>query len=245
MVTDAGRATEVAAGVHRLGFGFVNYYLVEADGGLTMIDAGMRGHWPQLPRLLARLGRRLTDIEAVVLTHAHVDHSGFSDRVRRDARATVMVHTADANPGTRRFPPLHLYGRPSSWPFLVHGLRYGVMLGARVFAPTAFGDGAELDVPGRPRVVHTPGHTRGSCALHLPDRGALVTGDALVTFDPYTRGRGPRLLLDGVNEDPPQARRSLDRLAGIDADVVLPGHGEPWHGGVSAAVDRVREITAP
>ena len=68
----------------------------------------------------------------------------------------------------------------------------------------------------------------------------MISGDALVTFDPYRRRRGPRLLLKGVNEDNDQARASLDRLAELNAAVLLPGHGEPWRDGVAAAVADAR-----
>src|SRR3712207_6893536 len=47
-------------------------------------------------------------------------------------------------------------------------------------------DGETLAVAGSPRVVHTPGHTFGHCALHLPDRDVLITGDALITRSPYS-----------------------------------------------------------
>ena len=54
--------------------------------------------------------------------------------------------------------------------------------------------GGTLPVPGSPRVVATPGHTLGHCSLHLPDRDAIIAGDAVVTLDPYTGARGPRLV---------------------------------------------------
>ena len=87
-------------------------------------------------------------------------------------------------------------------------------------------------------MVHLPGHTAGSCALHLVDRGVVFTGDALVTLDPYTGGAGPRLMLRGVQEDADRARASLSRLADVPAGVVLPGHGEPWREGAAEAVSR-------
>ena len=263
--------TEVAQGVHRLGDGHVNWYLVEegrdrgAGRSLTLVDAGMPGHWPMLAAGLSALGRRLADVEAIVLTHAHVDHTGFAERARRarasTARASatgaggdgggasedggggdldVLVQEWDADVSVRKLPPLLLFWRPTSWPLFAGALREGLLLTPPVTVFTTFGDDAVLDVPGRPRAVHVPGHTLGSAALHLADRGVVLTGDALVTFDPYTRARGPRLMLDGVNEDPAQARSSLDRLAALDAEVVLPGHGEPFTGGVAAAVRQAR-----
>jgi len=95
-------------------------------------------------------------------------------------------------------------------------------------------------VPGRPRVVYTPGHTFGHCSFHLPDRDAVVAGDALVTLNVYTGGRGPELMPRGSTADSAQAQRSLDRLEETGASTLLPGHGEPWHDGVDEAARRAR-----
>lgn len=229
---------EVAPGVHRLGSGRVNFYAIVADGAVALVDAGLPGHHNQLPALLGEVGLAREQVTAVVLTHAHVDHLGIAEEVRAGVGATVLAHSRDvgADRRARRFPPLHLYWRPSSWPWLAETMRAG-LLGTPAVGPIeAYGDGTPLDVPGRPVAVHTPGHTPGSCALHLRDRGVVLSGDALVTLDPYTGATGPRLLLDGVNDDTAEARRSLARLADLDADVVLPGHGEPWHGAPRDAV---------
>ena len=227
---------EVADGVHRFGTRMVNWYLIERGGRLTLVDAGMRGYWPQLTGALRTLGRKVEEVEAVVLTHAHADHIGFAQKVKANSDAAVWVHERDASPGLRRFPPMRLYLRPTAWPLLAHGLRNGLLATPDAAEVRTFTDGEVLDVPGRPRAHHLPGHTRGNCALHLTDASVVFSGDALVTYDPYRRRRGPRLLLKGVNEDNDQARASLDQLAGLNAQVLLPGHGEPWRDGVAAAV---------
>jgi glyoxylase-like metal-dependent hydrolase (beta-lactamase superfamily II) len=160
--------------------------------------------------------------------------------VKANSDATVWVHERDAEPGLRRFPPFRLYLRPTAWPLLAHGLRNGLLATPDAAEVRTFTDGEVLDVPGEPRVRHLPGHTRGNCALHLPDASVVFSGDALVTFDPYRRRRGRRLLVNGVNEDNEQARTSLDTLAELNAQLLLPGHGEPWRDGVAAAVADAR-----
>jgi glyoxylase-like metal-dependent hydrolase (beta-lactamase superfamily II) len=101
---------------------------------------------------------------------------------------------------------------------------------------STFGDGETLDAPGRPRVVHAPGHTEGSCAVLLESRRALVTGDVMSTLNPLTGRTGPQIHPDGLNRDSELALRSLDKLTGLPADVLLPGHGDPWSGSVDDAV---------
>jgi glyoxylase-like metal-dependent hydrolase (beta-lactamase superfamily II) len=93
-----------------------------------------------------------------------------------------------------------------------------------------------LDVPGAPVAVPTPGHTSGHTSFHLPDRGALVVGDALMTGHVLVRRRGPQLLPGFFNTDTGQARASLQRLAGLAADVVVPGHGPVFPGSPALAV---------
>ena len=101
-----------------------------------------------------------------------------------------------------------------------------------------------LPVPGSPRVVYSPGHTLGHCAFHLPERDTLIAGDALVTLDPYTGRRGPRLVARAATVDSERNLRSLDALAETGARNVLTGHGEPWSDGVEAAVTRARAAGA-
>jgi glyoxylase-like metal-dependent hydrolase (beta-lactamase superfamily II) len=104
---------------------------------------------------------------------------------------------------------------------------------------TSFADGATLDVPGQPRILHLPGRIRGRCALHLSDASVLFSGDVLVTDDPSTRRSGPRLLVK-VNQDDWQARAPLDELASVHARLLSPGLEAPWGDGVAAAVTEAR-----
>ena len=102
------------------------------------------------------------------------------------------------------------------------------------------GSAEELDVPGRPRVVFTPGHSHGHCSLHLPERGAVIGGDALVTLNPYTAGRGPQIVAGRAH----RRQRAEPRLPlgprGDRGGDFLPGHGEPWTRGAAEAVGLAR-----
>jgi glyoxylase-like metal-dependent hydrolase (beta-lactamase superfamily II) len=93
-----------------------------------------------------------------------------------------------------------------------------------------------LDLPGRPIPIFTPGHTSGHCAFHLPERGALLAGDALMTEHALAHPAGPTLLPAFFNHDNDQARASLNALSGLAADVVVPGHGPVYQGSPAAAV---------
>jgi len=228
----------------------VNSYLVAAEDGLTLVDAGIAAHWPLLLRAVGELGRSLDDLRAVVLTHAHVDHVGMAERARTEARAAVRIHEADlAYLLEGRSPPqpnpMALLRGWSGLRMFLYFLRHGVVSMPKIGTASGFADGAILPVPGGPRVIHAPGHTPGSAALLFEDRGVLCTGDALVTVDPARGAPGPQLMPAGANTDHAQAIASLDRFESVDAEVVLPGHGSPWRGEVRDAVAAPRKATSP
>ena len=237
---------KVADRVYRLGSSFVNWYLIEEGGKLTIVDTALPAHWKQVEPALSELGKTLGDIEAIVLTHTHVDHLGFCERARSSTGAPVYVHELDDSPGARRMPPARLYLRPQSWAWAAHLVRAGILKAPEIGMSTSFSDGEVLDVPGSLQVIHMPGHTSGSSSFHAPDHDALFTGDALVTFDPYTKKLGPQIMIDTVNQSTQTAVESLQKVCGVDASNVLTGHGEPWRGGVAAAVEhamRPRRMT--
>jgi glyoxylase-like metal-dependent hydrolase (beta-lactamase superfamily II) len=234
--------------IHRFSDHVVNWYLVEDDDGLTAIDAGFPSAWNQLLGGLAALDRDLADLKAVVLTHGHVDHVGFAPRAQKEAGARVYVHEHDARivrspiPVARseRSPLLYANHAPTRRLFL-HGLRSGAALGQRVRDLTTFTDGEPLPVPGRPVPVFTPGHTDGHCAMHLPDRDVLISGDAVVTYDPYTGRAGPCIVAAAATKDTAQALRSLDAIEATGAGTVAPGHGDIWTGGAAEAARLARQ----
>ncbi len=240
--------TDVAQGVHRIEDAYTNLYLIEEEGRLTVVDAGVPTSWWSLKGALGKLGRDLSDIEAVVLTHAHFDHIGFAERARAELGVPVWVHESDV-PLTRK--PL-LYGRervafsyvvtqPRALPILAALLRTRAFWPPPVARVNRYGDEGTLPVPGSPRIVFTPGHTLGHCALHLPERDALIVGDALVMLDPYTGRRGPRIVSRAATADSERALASLQPLADTGARIVLTGHGEPWTDGIERAAAQAHD----
>src|SRR4051795_10444548 len=87
--------TNVAPGVHRIEDANTNWYLVEEDSRLTVVDAGAPNSWESLGDALAQIGRRRDDGAANALTHAHFDHVGFAERARRELGVPVFVHEND------------------------------------------------------------------------------------------------------------------------------------------------------
>jgi glyoxylase-like metal-dependent hydrolase (beta-lactamase superfamily II) len=238
--------TQIRDGVHRLTQGVVNFYLVEEGGRLLLVDAGAPGDWDLLVRAVADLGCRLEDLEAVLLTHAHADHIGTAERARTTASAPVWVHEADAamassGKSTSTDGKVRTYLlRAEFYRTLFSLLRRGATRIVPVRELSTFADGETLELPGRPRAVHAPGHSPGSAALLLEGHRVLLTGDVLATRNPLTGRDGPQIMPSGLNNDTPQALRSLAALEGIGADLLLPGHGEPWAGDLADALRLAR-----
>jgi glyoxylase-like metal-dependent hydrolase (beta-lactamase superfamily II) len=182
-----------------------------------------------------------------VLTHAHFDHLGFAERARSELRVPVYVHENDV-PLTRhpwrydfeRPRSLYLATQVQALPIVAALVRNRAWWPPPVREVVRYQEGT-LPVAGSPGVVFTPGHTHGHCALHLPDRDAVIAGDAIVTLDPYTARTGPRLVARAATVDSERNLRSLDALAETAARTVLVGHGEPWTQGAEAEVARARE----
>jgi glyoxylase-like metal-dependent hydrolase (beta-lactamase superfamily II) len=234
---------KLAPGIHRIGEGLVNSYLLEESGEVTIVDCGAPAYWNDLPRELASMGRTLANVRAVVLTHAHTDHVGFAERIRSERRVPVNVHELDARMARGEEKP-----KNQSWAgirigpllgFIRFALSHGMLRSTPIAEVATFGDGATLDVPGTPRVIHLPGHSEGSAALHISARDTLFVGDAFATYSVLSGETGPQLAPFG--SDLPRARESLARLDGLEAGLVLPGHGEAWTGGLADALQRVRE----
>jgi glyoxylase-like metal-dependent hydrolase (beta-lactamase superfamily II) len=233
---------EIAKGIHRIGTGLVNVYLIQEAGEVTIIDAGAPGYWGDLPAALAAMGSSLEKVRSVVLTHGHSDHVGFAERIRRENHTPIRIHELDAALARGEVPnPAKGFGPFKIRPllgFLLWGMRHGGLRIKPIREVVTFGDGATLDVPGSPRVILVPGHTPGSAALHVPSLSALFVGDALATRSVMTGATGPQVA--PFTADAKEAVESLGRLAGVDATTVLPGHGDPWTGGVDEAIRRVR-----
>jgi glyoxylase-like metal-dependent hydrolase (beta-lactamase superfamily II) len=239
---------DVAPGVHRVEDAYTNWYIIEDEGRLTVVDAGVPTSWSSFGGALRDLGHDRDAVEAVVLTHAHFDHLGFAERARAELGVPVWVHEDDVR--LTREPRAYDHER-SRIPYFLTQVRafpiVAALLMSRAWWPSPVqqvrayrSDAGELPVPGRPRVVATPGHTEGHCALHLPDRDVVLAGDAVVTLNPYRGTRGPQIVSGAATLDSDRALASLGPLAATSAKTVLTGHGEPWTDGAEAAAEKAR-----
>jgi glyoxylase-like metal-dependent hydrolase (beta-lactamase superfamily II) len=225
--------------------GRVNCYLVE-DDPLTLVDAGPNSGTSlvELTRMLAEHGRRIEDIERLVLTHQHADHIGLAHIVadRSDAEVCALAALgpwlSDYSLRTEADDTfaqelMRAHGVP---PDVVTALRSVGRLarawGAPVEVTTKLQDGETLGFAGRSwRVHHRPGHSPSDIVLHDEATGELVGGDHLIRH--ISSNAVISRPLEGP--EPPERPRplltyigSLRATAAMDVSTVLPGHGEAF-----------------
>ncbi|MBO2455022.1 MBL fold metallo-hydrolase [Actinomadura barringtoniae] len=233
---------KLAPHLHRLGNDVVASYLVDTPEGITLIDAGLPGHWRDLQRELKSLGKTADDIRGLVLTHGDSDHIGFAERLRSEHGVPVFVHSADADRARTGEKPKVAFGPMRLGPtlgFFGYSIRKNGLRTHYLKEVTEIAEGAVLDLPGSPVIVGMPGHSPGSVAVHVPIADALFVGDALTTRHVLTGRGGPQPA--PFTDDPDQALASLDRIAGLSASWVLPGHGAPVHTSPAEVSEAVRK----
>jgi glyoxylase-like metal-dependent hydrolase (beta-lactamase superfamily II) len=237
---------EIARGVRRIGSDMVNSYLVIEGDDVTIIDAGLPGYWRLLEAELAAVGKTLDNVRGLLLTHGDTDHIGFAARLYKEKGIAAYVHAADVERAQLKVKKPNSGWGPVKIGALTGFLWYSARHGGLRIRPA---DGLQpveaertLDLPGAPRIVHTPGHTPGSVSIHVPAVDALFVGDAMTTRNVLTGVTGPKPA--PFTLEPGQAIDSLAKIEALDATWVLPGHGPAWDGGVPEAVRQIRAAAA-
>jgi glyoxylase-like metal-dependent hydrolase (beta-lactamase superfamily II) len=220
---------EVVDGVFEVGIGYVNVHLVVTDDGVVLVDTGLPGRSAKIGKALHELRRTIGDVRTVLLTHHHPDHTGGLAEVRRRSGARVVAHEADVPyvTGVQRV----VYRNPL---LKLSSLIMGTPEPAPVDDVVTTDGYAPL--PGF-TALHTPGHTAGHLSFLL-DRagGALFAGDAAAGKRGGV-GSTPKM----VSADLDQQAKSVARLAGLEFEHAVFGHGRAVSG---RAVERFREYVA-
>ena len=221
-------AKEVVSGIYAVPLGIVNAFLLRTESGLVLIDTGVPESEGKILDAIREIGMRPEEVERILVTHLHADHTGSLSAVKEATGAPAVMHPLDAEV-VRRGETM----RPAQpGPGLINkllGLLMAVMPRPSGIEPVEIEeeviDGDE--VVGGLRVVHVPGHAAGQVALLWPEEGGvLFVADAATNM--LGLGYAP------IYEDMEKGRASLSRLAALDFDVACFGHGKAIVGGAAA-----------
>jgi len=227
----AGVSTRVLA----IPTGLANAYAIPSADGVTLVDTGGPGCLGRLRGALRRHGIALSDVRRVVITHAHVDHTGSLAALLDACDPVVMAHALDApfvRTGTN--PP---FAEPTSlgmFDRLMARLSSASAAPARVDREVEDDEPLDEVAPGA-RVIHLPGHTPGQVGLWLPDRRFLIAGDAAHHLLLWRLS----LPFAAFTTDMEQALASVERAASLTPLGLGLGHGPPLH---SLATTKLRHL---
>jgi glyoxylase-like metal-dependent hydrolase (beta-lactamase superfamily II) len=201
--------------------GHVHAFLIEGKDGLTLIDTLYDANGAFVAKVIEQIGRPISDLKNIVLTHAHRSHLGGLAALKTLSRAKVWAHEweSDIIAGERKAQGVTVWPRR---PLRVYHLQLGLALGFGAHVPCEVDaflkDG---DWVGPLQIVYAPGHSPGHLAFFWKESRTLFAGDSMVTW-PYLE-----LGWAGLNLNKRQNLRTLLQLDDLNPDMIAVGHGEP------------------
>ncbi len=203
--------------------GFVNSYLVKLEDGYILIDTGLNASWLQLERKLLAEGCLPGKLKLVVITHGDFDHTGNCAALQKKYKVKIAMHPADSSMvanGIRLKRQIRTFS----------GKIIGVLSRLRnrkskfeTFKPDiVLTDGQRLnDYSFDAKVIHTPGHTKGSIAILTSD-GDLFSGDTIGLTKKGT------VELSAFIDDLQEINKSFELIKILKIRRFYPGHGKPF-----------------
>jgi glyoxylase-like metal-dependent hydrolase (beta-lactamase superfamily II) len=206
--------------IRRISLENVSAYLVHGSGGAMLVDSGRAGSEGKILETLSVLGLQPEALKLLILTHAHYDHAGSAGMLKELTGCRIVIHHTEKEQlmngstgiprGTRwKARVLAGVGKPFiRWITRYPGTEPDILSEESLdLAPHGF--------PGR--IIHTPGHTRGSQVV-LMEGGELLAGDTLF-------GLPGKLHFPPYAEDLPSLLRSWIRIRDLPVKTIFPAHG--------------------
>ncbi|HNB53442.1 MAG TPA: MBL fold metallo-hydrolase [Anaerolineales bacterium] len=194
-------------------------YLIEDPDGLTLIDVSMPASAPKILRQIEGMGRKPTDVKRILITHAHFDHHGNLPLLKQATRAQIFASALEKPTieGKQSVP------RPD--PAQLTGIWKTIRIPESSLPPVAVDrvveDGDVIETFGGLQAVFTPGHAPGHMAYWQAEKRVLFCGDVIM------RMTGLTLPFAMATVDMHQNKKSVQRLAQLNPEIVCFGHGNP------------------
>ena len=183
----------------------------------TLVDVGLVGKGKYKLQSITKAGIELSSIKRVIMTHTHLDHIGcLAEILKEIPSAELWIHTLEADPieqgDDRPVYGMQMFKQMCQTQYRLTNDAFRFKVGRKLEG------GETLEIGGMNwEVVHIPGHSMGGIALYHKEKGILIPGD--VVYADYAIGR-----FDLHGADAAQLKDSLMKLAGMDVNILLPGH---------------------
>ena len=220
---------EVSPGVHIIpSVRWARVYLIAGET-LTLVDAGLLSRPNRVLKYIRSIGRHEDELRHILITHSHPDHTGMTSALAKATGASVVVHRSDTVRLDRNRLALGYAGLLGKATSPIPGF-------SRVDIGTLVEDGDVLPIHGGVRVIHTPGHTRGSVCFLLEESKALFSGDTI-----FSDGKQISRSVPFPGYDRDDYVRSLKRLSEFEFEGLFGGHGNPMLEGGSQVLGQLLE----
>lgn len=215
------------------------YVIGKADReDYTLVDCGLMDKGEYKLNELDKIGVSPNHVKRIVMTHTHLDHIGcLPEILKAIPHAEIWMHADEARPleqGDSRI----VFGNRMFEQMLK--LQYNLPKGYfQVTVHRKLEDNEIIDLGGVPfKVIHIPGHSCGGIGLFNESERLFLSGDTI-----YADGAIGRYDLESA--DPAQLRASLDRIAGLGVDILLPCHNRIVIGGAEPMVSETVKQWGP
>lgn len=190
-------------------------HLLVEDGRAWLIDTGLYGEPWRLKRLLARLRLAPGAIEAILLTHGHLDHAGNLAWMKEWTGAPVYAHPDEQPHIDGTYP----YQGTARWCGRLEAMGRALLPYRTANIDVPLTDGQELPFWGGLRVVHLPGHSVGHCGFWSERHRLLFSADLFASYLGF-----PHLPPPILNSQPERIPASLEKARRLDPRWMIPNH---------------------
>lgn len=212
--------------IKTISFGLNNVYLINAGDGFVLVDTGLKKNWQQLEKELLSAGCLPDKLKLVIITHGDTDHVGNCRILQEKYNAKIAIHPYDVKMLETGFLPKRTFGNAlvnKLFTILSKSLerKNNKKESTILCKPDLLIDeGFDLDEYNiQARILHFPGHTRGSIAVLFED-GSLICGDTFVNFT--------KPVIWKLLEDEEGCKATIDKYRRLKVHIIYPGHGKPF-----------------
>lgn len=190
-------------------------FLLEDGDRSVMIDTGLFGEMFFIRRLFRRLGLAPQSLQAILLTHGHLDHAGNLARLKHWTGAKIFAH-ANEQPHVNGVYP---YQGINRWCGRLEAAGRKAFRYQPAIIDEFLGDGQMLPFWGGLQVIHLPGHTLGHCGFYSERRNLLFSGDMFASYF-FNTHKPPAIL----NSAPELFAASAEKIRRLKPRWIVPCH---------------------